>query len=100
MIILILLSLQNYNKDQISRLKKKSDKTQQLSAFFESRTVVTEQFWEHGVMAYVSETEGDGLLVSSFDGDLVQFFSKALFLSLNKNLSILHNSRSYLHTYL
>ena len=60
-----------------SELIKKFDKTQQLSVFFESRMVVTEQFWEYGVMAYVAETGGFvGLFLGwSFLqlGDLIKF---------------------------
>ena len=63
-----------------SQLIKKSDRTQQLSIFFVSRMVVTEQFWEYGLMAYVGETGG---FVGLFLGwsllqleDFIYFISK------------------------
>ena len=68
-----------------SELIKKSDATQQLSVFFESRMVVTEQFWEYGVMAYVAETGGFVGLFLGWSllqlGDLVHFISKLKFSS-------------------
>ena len=63
-----------------SEMLRNRDRAEKLTISFSSQMVVTEQFWQYGIMAYVAETGGWVGLFLGWSlmqaGDLIYFLSK------------------------